>query len=211
MRQKYKNHFDPNRRQFINSFLPMCAFSCLNIQNIEASINNKNDHQDIPFEERIKTPIDKDYCKTYEKAWKWRYNYFIRSMEFFANEIGREKVIELLKKQNDSILLNDNSDKSANTFDKWVETLKFKIHNGYREMLESQIIEETGTAIELRASKCLWAQTFLNKNAGDLGYAFICYGDSPKATYFNPKLKLHFTKTLMQGDDCCNHRYTWHE
>ncbi len=76
-------------------------------------------------------------------------------------------------------------------------------------MLQVKVVDETDTAIEIRVSNCLWAKTFLEKNAGDLGYATICYGDYPKATYYNPKLKLQFTKTLMQGNDCCNHSYTW--
>ena len=44
-----------------------------------------------------------------------------------------------------------------------------------------------------------------------IGYTTICYGDYPKATNYNPKMKLHFTKTLMQGNDCCNHLYTRYE
>jgi hypothetical protein len=48
---------------------------------------------------------------------------------------------------------------------------------------------------------------FIDANAGDLGYILSCYGDYASAEGFNPKMRMIRTKTLMQGSDCCNHRY----
>jgi hypothetical protein len=53
----------------------------------------------------------------------------------------------------------------------------------------------------------LWAKAFRDENAGDLGYAMVCYPDYAVAKGLNPKLKLIRTKTLMQGDDSCSLRY----
>ena len=72
-----------------------------------------------------------------------------------------------------------------------------------------RIIEDSKKAFELRTTECIWAKTFREKNAGDIGYLTICYSDFISAKAFHPKLKLKLTKTLMQGFDCCNHRYTW--
>jgi hypothetical protein len=48
---------------------------------------------------------------------------------------------------------------------------------------------------------------FREEDAAGMGYAAICYPDYAVASGFNPKLKLVRTKTLMQGHECCNHRY----
>ena len=47
------------------------------------------------------------------------------------------------------------------------------------------------------------------EDALDLGYACVCHADFGLPVGINPKLKLIRTKTLMQGHDCCNHRYVW--
>jgi hypothetical protein len=44
-------------------------------------------------------------------------------------------------------------------------------------------------------------------NAADIGFATVCFTDYATAAAFNPKLKMIRSKTLMQGHDCCNHRY----
>jgi hypothetical protein len=42
---------------------------------------------------------------------------------------------------------------------------------------------------------------------GVIGYFLSCYADFASAEMFDPKLRMIRTKTLMQGDDCCNNRY----
>jgi hypothetical protein len=59
----------------------------------------------------------------------------------------------------------------------------------------------------MRVTKCIWARTFLDAGLGDVGYAHICHGDYAGVRGFNPALEMVRDKTLMQGHDCCNHRY----
>jgi hypothetical protein len=73
----------------------------------------------------------------------------------------------------------------------------------------AQRIEHTSKSYELKVTDCLWAQTFREANAGDIGFASICYGDEAMAAAFDHRLKLIRTKTLMQGDDCCPCRWVW--
>ena len=65
----------------------------------------------------------------------------------------------------------------------------------------------TEKAFELKVTECIWASTFLEANMGEFGYAWICWGDYAWAKSFNPKIKLVRDKTLMQGNDYCNHKY----
>jgi hypothetical protein len=77
----------------------------------------------------------------------------------------------------------------------------------WKHVLTLQTVEDTDRAIEFKISECLWAKTFRAADAADIGYATICYSDFAGAAAFNPKMKLVRTKTLMQGHDCCNHRW----
>ena len=72
-----------------------------------------------------------------------------------------------------------------------------------------EIVEDTEKAFELKITECIWASTFLNAKAGDIGYASVCFGDYAWAEGFNPKIKMIRDKTLMQGHELCNHRYVW--
>jgi hypothetical protein len=77
----------------------------------------------------------------------------------------------------------------------------------WQNVLTFQIIEDTPSAFETKVTECLWAKTYREANAGDLGYILSCYGDYASAEGFNPKMRMIRTKTLMQGNDCCNQRY----
>jgi hypothetical protein len=59
----------------------------------------------------------------------------------------------------------------------------------------------------MKVTECLWAKTFREADAADIGYRCICRADYVTAKAFNPKLELVRDKTLMQGHACCNHRY----
>jgi hypothetical protein len=77
----------------------------------------------------------------------------------------------------------------------------------YAKVLTFEVVENTPKAAEFKVSECLWAKTFREAKAGDLGYALVCDSDYAAAEGFNPKMRMIRTKTLMQGHDCCNHRY----
>jgi hypothetical protein len=75
--------------------------------------------------------------------------------------------------------------------------------------LTSQRIERTPKSYEMKITECLWAQTFREAHAADLGFATICYQDEAMAAAFDPRLKLTRTRALMNGDDCCHFRWVW--
>jgi hypothetical protein len=70
-----------------------------------------------------------------------------------------------------------------------------------------KVVEETDSAFEMRITECLWAKTFGEADAAEIGYRCICHADFAIAEAFNPKIELVRDKTLMQGHSHCNHRY----
>jgi hypothetical protein len=77
----------------------------------------------------------------------------------------------------------------------------------WQHALTFQVVEDTPKAFEIKVTECIWAKTFREAKAADLGYVLSCYGDFAAAQGFNPKMRMSRTKTLMQGEDSCNHRY----
>ena len=89
-------------------------------------------------------------------------------------------------------------------------TLKKMFHPdspNFKNILTMTITEDTANVHEIKVTECIFATTFLEAKAGDLGFATICYADYNMASGFNPKVKMVRDKTLMQGHAYCNHRY----
>ncbi len=193
-----------NRRQFISTVLPACAISCLGFSNLLAVEESGKKSQ----EKTKKHKFQNEYCRTYEDAWIWRFGYYINIMGRLEEFLGKEKLIELLKKAIDEDNRKNAKDDPERTLKKFMEWCNTTYYN---TALTIDIIEESDNVGEVKITECLWAKTFRDRNAGDIGYASVCYGDFSAARAYSPKLKMERTKTLMQGHDCCNHRWIWEQ
>jgi hypothetical protein len=78
---------------------------------------------------------------------------------------------------------------------------------GMEKCLTFEVTEETDTVFEIRVTECLWAKVFRDADAAELGHSAVCFADYAMATAVDPGLRMVRDKTLMQGHDCCNHRY----
>ena len=81
----------------------------------------------------------------------------------------------------------------------------------WKHALTFEMIEDKGHVFEVKFTECLWAKTLRQLGAADIGYLLLCHTDYGFCKGFNPKITLTRTKTLMQGDDCCNFRWAWAE
>ncbi len=77
---------------------------------------------------------------------------------------------------------------------------------GCRGSHEWEKLEDTETRQAYRYTRCLWAEIFPALDATDIGL-WICQADGPAAAAFNPEIGFERTRTLMEGDDCCDHVY----
>jgi len=75
------------------------------------------------------------------------------------------------------------------------------------EGTQFEIEERTPTRLQLRVTKCLFADEMAKLGARDIGDAFYCAYDYGFCQGLNPDMVFTRTKTLMNGDDCCNHTY----
>jgi len=134
---------------------------------------------------------------------------FIPVMKKLAAQVGRERFVGMLRKASLDAEAEEVAriarQEAQRDLAAWVAPLKSKT-SFLEHGLVCDIVEDTPKAVEVRISQCLWAKTFREMDASDIGYATICHCDHAVSA-FNPKLKLVRTKTLMQGHDCCNHRF----
>lgn len=194
-------NLEGSRRTFLKTMVPaggMICFGCPNLFSANLALG-----KDQEFLEKITTELS----ISHENLFKSRYEYFILRMDKFAEYLGRDKLLSMLKRAVDDINLTKKPNLEATSVRDFIQPVLDSKNQRIRTDIE--IIELTDKVCEAKITNCLWAKTFRDMNAGDIGYANTCHGDFSSATAYNPKLKLKRTKTLMEGHDCCDHIYTW--
>jgi hypothetical protein len=197
-----------SRRQFITKVVPVCSLMCLGTNRVFGAAPVKTGS----LLQETKHKFDKEFGRklTNRQFFSIRYQEFIQLARALEKNMGKDKVIEFLKTYTQEKMLeygkNHAKRSPDNSFKTYIQTFN-PTNPGYRDTLTMEVVEETDTAFELKVTECIWASTFLAANAGDIGYASVCFGDYAWAEGFNPKIKMIRDKTLMQGQDICNHRY----
>jgi hypothetical protein len=192
-----------NRRDFLKILIPAGAVLCMGCPTA-LSMNAKNNlNQEQDFDTKIKN----EFSISWEEFFMRRYSDRIAWMKTFADSFGKDEVINIIKEQSDKWNLEREPNLDATSVKDFFKPI---LTNEYfKNCLENEFVEFSDKIVQMRVTKCLWAKTFMSKEAGEFGYASVCHGDFTAAKAFNPKLKMERTKTLMEGHDCCNHRYTW--
>ena len=67
-------------------------------------------------------------------------------------------------------------------------------------------LEDSETRQAYRYTRCLWAEAFRALDAADLGL-WVCESDGPAVAAYDPRIRFQRSRTLMAGDDCCDHVY----
>jgi hypothetical protein len=195
------------RRGFLTNALPAGTMLCLGCPALSAlGIAQANAQAPSPkhkFAEDSKMSFEEVFNVAYKDG-------SIPLLKALANDVGKEKFIEMLKKATAQVV-DEATKKQAEKLPKrdlaaFLAEVKADSYF-WKHVLTFGFVEDTEKAAEIKVTECLWAKTFREADAADIGYATLCYGDYAAAPAFNPKMKMIRTKTLMQGHDCCNHRW----
>ena len=81
----------------------------------------------------------------------------------------------------------------------------------FRNIISLTYPHESITELSLHITKCLYAEVFKELKAEELGYLMVCNPDHAYAQTCHPQIKLRRSKTLMQGDSYCDHKWHWEE
>jgi hypothetical protein len=202
-----RNAFDAGRRFFLTTAAPACALVCLGAKNLFATpqSDTKSATQEVPHK------FDAEFGKklTYRQYFENRYREFIELSKALEKEWGKERTFDFLKKNSAEKMANYGKQQASRVPENNFEAYVSQFRSGYDNTLSLEIVEDTNAAFELEVTECIWADTFLRADAGHIGYCSVCWADYAWAESFNEKISLVRDKTLMQGHDCCNHRYLW--
>lgn len=201
---KHENHVEnKTRREFLS--VSSCALCCMIIPGLTASnvkVSAMLSDDDHKFQQNSGMSIQQVYNFAF-KGW------YIPAMKNLMEEIGREKFLAMLKRSSDKIHYPGNTEKTdyrERTLTVFADNTKKACEN-MKNRLTFRVIRESENELEMEFTECLWAKTFREAGAEDIGYAGICYQDYAMAKTFNPNLQLVREKTLMQGGECCHFKW----
>ena len=117
-----------------------------------------------------------------------------------ANDIARELIAERTRKIWASVAEREQS----NTIKDLVRLLWEPFRNQGAEFT----VKEIDNGVQIYCTYCPLADMYREIKREEFGFLFNCSEDPYIVEGFNPAIKFQRTKTLMEGDDCCDHRYT---
>ena len=203
---KETNKIKVNRRDLITKVIPACALTCAGLESAFASLLSEKKS----FSQQSQHKFDKELKTTVRRLWADRARQSLALIVPIVEEMGEEKAIEFLK----GIAYKRATTNGARYKQRYgtddFETFKKRFigPGSYTEsLIEASVVENSAKAIEIKVTECVIAEPYLKAKAGKFGHAYSCWGDHCWQDGYNKKIKLIRDKTLMQGDDYCNHRY----
>ena len=196
---------DSGRRAFITHVVPACALTCLAARNVFALAQTGEGVQKAvhKFDAEVNRKL------SYRQLFSQKYSEFIELAKAIEKEWGTERTMEFIKARTAERMTEQGKKQAKAVPDNNFESYVRMFRSGYDDVLTMEIVEDTEKAFELKVTECIWADAFLRADAGHIGFAAVCWGDYAWASSYNDKIEMIRDKTLMQGHDCCNHRYIW--
>jgi hypothetical protein len=193
---------DTSRRQFLLHSISVGTFLCLGTQSLWALSPSQSKEDVSP----AKHKFFEDSEMSFKSLFKFTFqNYYIPCLERLAGEIGRDKLIAMLKRLTSEAVAQRQKDSIKDIPNPDFEAFRARSRSGMNRFVKHVLTWEEGAktdkSVRTKFTECLWATTFREVNASDFGYAAICYPDYAAASAFNPKIKLIRPSTLMEGHD----------
>ncbi|MFH1765892.1 MAG: L-2-amino-thiazoline-4-carboxylic acid hydrolase [Gemmatimonadota bacterium] len=199
-----------DRRGFLHGIVPACAVTCMALRAPLGPVCSRSLGTDP--QEAHKWDLRRDPAPTLRDLESLRIRRFLQFAEYLAEQMGRDRLIETLEdfqsKSNVEQARRAAERLGSNDFDAFKGFYNPEIP-ALQRAVTLEVVESTDTVYEWRITECINAEPFLAAGAADIGYASTCHVDYAFAESFNPAIKLVRDKTLMQGDEYCNHRYVW--
>jgi len=200
------NRPENTRREFVKKALSSCALCCLAAK---AAIGADENYPNFLYNQphKFKTDAGLTMEEVFNLAYKKDY---IPTMKALMKQVGEEKFLEMLKTAADMRYAPDNhkdinySERTLTVFGGLIKELAA----GKAKLIQTvEFIHSDDHLFEMKVTECLWAKTFREEDAADIGYASFCYQDYPATKNFNPDITLHRDKTIMLGDEYCHNRW----
>lgn len=194
------------RRELFVRTAPACAMACLGlggVNKLAAAVGGLPCQEVHKFDKKMdRTFTAREFAEATNRG-------FIQLVHTLRQEMKEGEVIRLLK-MNSAEIGRQQGEAHAGmvpdtSFENFTAVFRQMISG---DSLTGEVVEDTEGVFELRMTECIWATVFREAGlGGEVGHAAVCNMDYAWPPAFNPDFKLERSKTLMQGNDCCNHRY----
>ena len=139
----------------------------------------------------------------------------VKLVRILEDEIGVQRAHELLRQTVHELAKENVKKYGDQQVETWEDYLSLKDSGEYSHIFSKAIkIEDhvvTDGERRFNVPYCLWAKTWKELDADDIGYIWNCYADDVLAELMSPKLRLTRPPTIMQGGKQCKFCYTWEE
>lgn len=195
-----------DRRSLLTRTAPACAAACLGLgrfPGLSALVNEPTAQDQHKFD------IPEDVSMSPRQRTQMMYRGMTGIVQLLRNELGESETIRLLNITSADIGRQVGARQAQSSPDTDFQTFVqvFRPPN-YATALTHEVVEDTEKVFGLEVTECINADVLRSIGLdGEIGHAIVCNMDYYWPTAFNPAFKMERTKTLMQGDDVCNHRY----
>jgi hypothetical protein len=121
-----------------------------------------------------------------------------------------EEVIEIASKAKLSVHKTWMKDLSKGKLRKPSEAFRhsaFSVTSAEESVLKYEVLEDSDGKFAVKITKCKYADFYIEKGHPEIGYTMHCALDFGETEAFSANILLKRTKTLMRGDDHCDHCY----
>ena len=144
--------------------------------------------------------------------WNEEQNHLIEQLEILKKlkEQYGEKAIEIASRARLAVhkkWMKDLSTQKAGRPSEIFKHSAFSVTSAEKDLLEYEILEDSDERFSVIVTKCKYADFYTAQGEVEIGYAIHCALDFGETEAFSSDIVLKRTKTLMQGDDCCDHCY----
>jgi len=194
------------RRELLVRTAPACALTCLGLgraEGLAAAFSGPVCQEVHKFERKEERPVSQ---KQLAELMSRGLQEIIRTLR---KEVGDSETIRILNLNSDEM----GRERGAMHAGQVPDTSFESFVSLFRQMasgnsLTADVVQDNEKVFELNVSECVWEVVFREADlAGEIGHAAVCNMDYTWPPAFNPAFRMERTKTLMQGHDCCNHRY----
>lgn len=129
-------------------------------------------------------------------------------LERFADEFGRDRVMELAREVVVEVAQGQGSALAGamggNDLAHFADSMENWTKGG---ALEIEVVEQTDRVFAFNVNRCRYAEMYRELGLADLGAALSCNRDGTMVEGFNPDIEFTRTQTIMGGADHCDFLY----
>jgi hypothetical protein len=205
------------RRDLLVKTAPACAMACLGLgatPNLVGLLAREARPPQQKPRDRFDQVLENQPPEFTQRSFKrLDFRRWVRFIDTLQEELGHSETIRLLNANSEKVgrELGERQARDLRaqglepTFERFVSQFR---PPRFSDQLTHEVVVDTEDTFELRVTECANATVFEELGCGgEIGHAMVCNMDFAWPRAFDPSFRMERDKTLMQGDDHCNHKY----